>query len=309
MDVDRDVILEFESSPRLPPSPIMEWSDIQPTRFSPQLPAAQYMFSSRDTRDESDSEHFQHLSHVSTGSDEFPNSAIQSSPQISPPFLPLQPTFQGLASSDNPDQVRGIHETHPVKDNPVVAPTTDLPLDFLADPDPWTTIGRILQVERLQATSHVASPNEQLIEFTKGREGVGHPSQAETTVSSSVSTGTASDSSANETGVESMKPSEDNSRFPPRTASSAGSVRKPLQDAFAHDLNATDAGVESSQPLGSRPSYSDKHGPTYGVVARTIGGQSSNDLECRVSGDSPGEGLDVVYDGPCLFGDSDPEDE
>lgn len=296
MDVDRDVILEFESSPRLPPSPIMEWSDIQPTRFSPQLPAAQYMFSSRDTRDESDSEHFQHLSHVSTGSDEFPNSAIQSSPQISPPFLPLQPTFQGLASSDSADQVRGIHETHPVKDIPVVAPMTDLPLDFLADPDPWTTIGRILQVERLQATSHISSPNEQLIEFTKGREGVGHPSQAEINVSSSVSMDTVPDTPAKERGVESMKLSEDSSRSPPGTASSVGSVRKPLQAALAHDLNTVDGGVELSQP-------------TYGVGARTIGGRSSNGFEYRTSGASPGEGWDVVYDGPCLFADSDPEDE
>lgn len=309
MDVDRDVILEFESSPQLPPSPIMEWSDALSTRFGHHLPAAQYMHSSRDTGDGSDSEHFQHLPRVSTCSDEFPGSMIQTSPQLSLPFLPLQPTFQGLEFSDSPDQVHGIHETHLMKDNPVIAPMTDLPLDFLADPDPWTTIGRILQVERLQATSHVSSPNGRLIEFTKGREGVGHPSQAEINVSSSVSMGTVSDTSANETGVESMKPFEDNSRSPPRTASSVGSVRKPLQDTLAYDLSTIDGGVELSQLLGSWPSSSDNYGPTYGAGARAIGGQPPNELECRAFSACPGEGLDVVYDGLCLFDDSDSEDE
>lgn len=106
-----------------------------------------------------------------------------------------------------------------------------------------------------------------------------------------------------------MKPFEDNSRSPPRTASSVGSVRKPLQDTLAYDLSTIDGGVELSQPLGSWPSSSDNYGPTYGAGARAIGGQPPNELECRAFSACPGEGLDVVYDGPCLFGDSDPEDE
>ncbi|KAI6128875.1 hypothetical protein EDD16DRAFT_1545845, partial [Pisolithus croceorrhizus] len=307
MDVDPDVILEFESSPRLPPSPIAEWSDNQFAMFGQRLQAAQCIHPSQDTGDGSDLERFQHLPRISIGSDEFSGSMIQSSPQLSSPFLPPQPTFQGLEFSDSPNQVHGIHETQLVKDNPAIVPMTDLPLDFLADPDPWTTIGRILQVEHLQATFPVASSNGRPIEFTKGREGVGHPSQAERCVSSSVSMGSVLDTSANETGVESQRPFGDSSRSPPRIASSVGSVRNPLQDALAHDLDAFDDGVELSQPLRSWPSYLDECGPTYGVGAQAIGGQAPNELECRVSSGPPGEGFDVVYDGPCLFGDSDPE--
>jgi hypothetical protein len=50
-----------------------------------------------------------------------------------------------------------------------VVATQGLPLDLLSDPDPWTTIGKILNLEPQR---HAEGSVE--IEFTKGREGVGY---------------------------------------------------------------------------------------------------------------------------------------
>ncbi|KAI5998322.1 hypothetical protein F5J12DRAFT_849661 [Pisolithus orientalis] len=145
MDVDRDMILEFESSPRPPPSPITEWSNEQSMMFGHYFPATQHMHPSKD------SGHGQTWGTFSPYL--FSGSKIHSSPELSLSFLSHQPTFRGLEFSDSPDRVRCIHETQPVKDNSDIVPMTHLPLDFLSDPDPWATIGRILQVERLKETA------------------------------------------------------------------------------------------------------------------------------------------------------------
>ncbi|KAI6042928.1 hypothetical protein EDC04DRAFT_2655553, partial [Pisolithus marmoratus] len=304
MDVDRDVILEFESSPRLPSSPIAEWSDNQSTMFGHHLPETQHMHPSKDSAHGSDLEHFQHLSRLSTDSNEFSGSKIHSSPGSSPSFFPPSPTFLGLDVPDSPDQVHCVHETQPVKNTSDITAMSGLPLDFLADPDPWTTVGRILQLEHLQATSSITSSNERPIDFTRGREGVGHPSQIEENDSDNISTGTISDTSPNEAAMELNQHSGDN-HSPPRTASPVASVRKSLQNALAYDPNTFGGGVALPPLLRSWPPYSEKHAPTERDGGRMMG---ANELERRTSEASLGEGPDIVYDGPCLFGDSDPED-
>lgn len=311
MDVDRDMILEFESSPRPSPSPITEWSNTneQSIMFGHYLPATQHIHPSKDPGHGSDLGHFQPLSRISTSSDKFSASKIHSSPELSPSFLSHQPTFRGLEFSDSPDRVHCIHETQPVKDNSDIVPMTHLPLDFLSDPDPWATIGRILQVERLKVTSDVTSSSECPIDFTKGREGVGYSVKTGRNVTSSVFTGAVSDSSPKDTAVGSNQYFGDNDYSLSRTAFRFGSVHKPLEDALAHDLNTFDIDVNLSSPLQSWPPYLKKNGPTEeGDGTRMMEDHSLNELECRTSEVSPEKSVDMVYDGPCLFGDSDPED-
>lgn len=309
MDVDRDMILEFESSPRPPPSPITEWSNEQSMMFGHYLPATQHMHPSKDSGHGSDLGHFQPLSRISTSSDKFSGSKIHSSPELSPSFLSHQPTFRGLEFSDSPDRVRCIHETQPVKDNSDIVPMTHLPLDFLSDPDPWATIGRILQVERLKVTSDVTSSSECPIDFTKGREGVGYSVKTGRDVTSSMFTGAVSDSSPKETAVGSNQYFGDNDCSLSRTASRFGSAHKPLEDALAHDLNTFDDDVKLSSRLRRWPPYLEKNGPTEGDGARMMGGHLLTELECRTSDAFPEKNAAMVYDGPCLFGDSDSEDD
>lgn len=179
---------------------------------------------------------------------------------------------------------------------------SDISIDLLSDPHPWETIGRILKLEPPDPPT--LQPVE--INFTKDREGVGY-------ISPEMS-GTCSARSSDAASFETMindKPTHDI-----RVASSgdlrifeiAGPEVPDADDPMAANTpdslcvnNSTRLLLDAEPPFKTRnevdPCTPNEHA------------RSSNPLAIIVGTTAAEPDVDVTFDGPCLFGDSDLEED
>ncbi|KAI9574867.1 hypothetical protein HD554DRAFT_2050621 [Boletus coccyginus] len=179
---------------------------------------------------------------------------------------------------------------------------SDISIDLLSDPHPWETIGRILKLEPPDPSTLQSVE----INFTKDREGVGY-------ISPEMS-GTCSARSSDATSFETMindKPTHDI-----RVASSAdlhifeiaGPEVPDADDPMAANTpdslcanNSTRLLLDAEPPFKTR---NEVDPCTLNEHAR-----SSNPLAIIVGTTAAEPDVDVTFDGPCLFGDSDLEED
>ncbi|KAF9230524.1 hypothetical protein BU15DRAFT_69127 [Melanogaster broomeanus] len=205
----------------------------------------------------------------------------------------------------------------------------DLPLDFLSDPDPWATIGQILNLE--PAEQHVEQSAE--IEFTKEREGVGYGSIRRSNVSNHGSFDAMS-SPRPERPKPDVKPinnfwtvSRAHSPVPeigdrlddctlPHTPSIPRDdtvARPPVQLGLSPDATKC---FQHRLPENEKASHADacKRASPVGSIVATAVAEYTHAKRGRDSSSTAGATAaevddDVMYNGPCLFGDSDFEED
>ncbi|KIJ67044.1 hypothetical protein HYDPIDRAFT_109033 [Hydnomerulius pinastri MD-312] len=190
-----------------------------------------------------------------------------------------------------------------------------LPLDFLSDPDPWATIGKILKLEPLKTQPHGDVDHRVELGFTKEREGVGHISSEGSSLFRR-----GSDSPRG------VRPSDKPNLPPPEdfwTVSEAPGSANVIKDCnvMQSSIKSTVVPVPSTPenallrppllhslspeitpPLP--PAKDDRHTDiTKGPPSRPPFLSTSDNLTVE------GEAAGITYDGPCLFGDSDFEED
>ncbi|KAH0839745.1 hypothetical protein J3R83DRAFT_685 [Lanmaoa asiatica] len=192
-------------------------------------------------------------------------------------------------------------------------------IDFLSDPHPWETIGRILKLEPLKPPA----AQSMKISFTKGREGVGCVSPERS--------GICNARSSAPTSFE-MR-TDDQSTDDIHVTSSAGPPLLEIADLEvpnADDRTAVDTpdspcannstwplfnAAPPSTTLGEDDPYTQVHSlqevPSILVVRCTRNEHSrfSNSLAIIAGTTEAESDVDMTFDGPCLFGDSDLEEE
>ncbi|KIM68493.1 hypothetical protein SCLCIDRAFT_956478 [Scleroderma citrinum Foug A] len=318
-----DAILEFEISPTAPPSPIAEWSDDQSMSFP------HYMRSTKQTGPGTVSRKYErpNLSHRAFHSPTWENSSHSSSMISLNPF-PLKPASPNLRNSDrftshNMQPNSPDSPVFPTEDGTKITVPSDLPLDFLTDPDPWATIGRTLKLEPLPGPS---PRDEPLVDYTKGREGVGH-TQDERCLSDLPSASPVSSQMGID--VVSVEHSVQDGIFPSGVTLITSSPCPDLHGVVYDDvevsrciLNCPVRNSDLFSPSRSRPS---SHaglncvadgGGEYGWGTGAVGVfrpdpvQGQLESAHRVPETCLGEvDVEMCFDGPCLFRDSDFEDE
>ena len=189
---------------------------------------------------------------------------------------------------------------------------SDISIDFLSDPHPWETIGRILKLERPEPST-VQSVK---INFTKDREGVGYVSPERSCTCNARS----SDTTSFGTRIND-KPTDDI-----RVVSSADPTIFEIADPevlYAVDQMATDipdspCADNSTRPLFDAEPPSTTRGmqalqeaPSIPVTHYTPNGhaRSSSPLAIIIGTTAAELDVDMTFDGPCLFGDSDLEED
>ena len=211
----------------------------------------------------------------------------------------------------------------PTEDGAKITVPSDLPLNFLTDPDPWATIGRTLKLEPLPGPS---PRDEPLVDYTKGREGVGY-TQDERCLSDLPSASPVSlQKSSN---VVSVEHSVQDGILPSRVTLITSSPCPDLHGVVYDDvkvsrciLNCPVRNSDLFSPSRSRPS---SHaglncvadgGGEYGWGTGAVGvfrpDPVHGQLESahRVPETCLREvDVEMCFDGPCLFRDSDFEDE
>jgi len=313
-----DTILEFETSPRAPPSPIAEWSDDQLMTFP------YYMQSTGQTRPGTVSRKYErsNLSHRAFRSPTSENTSHSSSMISLNPF-PLKPASPNLRLSDRftSHNMQLSSPVLPAGDSTKIAVPSDLPLDFLTDPDPWTTIGRTLQLEPLDPYC-TARPDEPLVDYTKGREGVGY-TQDERCPSDLVSTSPVP--SQKSIDMASVQHSVQDGSLPSRvtliTSSPCPDPHRVVYDQWSDvDVSRRISNCPDRifSPSQSRPSSQAGLGCVAGGC-RGVGNvgifdpdPSQGQLEsvhCVPESCLREVVVEMCLDGPCLFRDSDFEDE
>ncbi|KAL4072609.1 hypothetical protein V8B97DRAFT_1870297, partial [Scleroderma yunnanense] len=323
-----DTILDFDTSPGAPPSPITEWSDDQSMNFDRHMHTASRIPPRRinpgtASRRNEHSILSRHAFHNRTSEDSSHSSSVISLHPFS-----LKPVSPKLRLSDRfPPQVQLSPE--PVEERSKIAVPSDLPLDFIADPDPWTTIGRILELEPPLEPSSTSFRDEQLVSYTKGREGVGYK-QDERSSSNPASMSTVS--SWKNVKSESIQHSVHGSSSPLRPTTITSS---PCSDFHKIIYNRWQ-GADVSRRNFSSPSFSgalcspsqnrsssraeldgDEREGEYdndtGAVGTFDTDSSQGQFKSLDSRHQMSEIIEVdvemCFDGPCLFGDADFDDE
>jgi hypothetical protein len=196
---------------------------------------------------------------------------------------------------------------------------SDISIDFLSDPHPWETIGRILKLERPEP-SIVESVK---INFTKDREGVGYVSPER----SGTCNARSSDTTSFETRINDK--STDDIRVVSSTDPTIFEIADPevldAIDKMATDIPDLPCADSSTRPLFNPEPPSTTRGdidpyihmqalqevPSIPVMHYTPNGQSrsSSPLAIIVGTTAAELDVDMTFDGPCLFGDSDLEED
>lgn len=221
----------------------------------------------------------------------------------------LRHTFSSVSGRDS-NQVSTSNED--IEDDV----PSDVSIDFLSDPHPWETIGRILKLEPPEPSA-VQSVK---IDFTKDREGTGYVSPEGPDTCSARS----SDGISFETRI-SDKPADDI-----RVASSADPPIFEIADPEV--LDAVDRmAIDTPDSSCANPTLCDAEpaSTTRGVVVPYIHvhtlqeapsipvihytpnehARSSSSLAIIVGTTAAEPDVDMTFDGPCLFGDSDLEED
>lgn len=179
---------------------------------------------------------------------------------------------------------------------------SDISIDFLSDPHPWETIGRILKLKPPEPSTLQCMK----INFTKDREGVGYTSPE--------MSGTCNARSSDATPFETMinnQPTHDI-----RVASSAdlpmfqiaGSEVLDADDHMATNTPDSLGADNSTRPLLDAKSPF-KIRSEVDPCTPNEHAQSSNPLAIIVGATAAKPDVDVTFDGPCLFGDSDLDED
>ena len=314
-----DTILEFDTSPRAPPSPIAGWPDSQSTAFS------HYMHRPRQTRlGFRTSEHCNWPHRTPTSENSHSSSIISLNP------FPLKPAFPNPRLSSN----FTLHNAQPpspvlsAEGRPKTSVLSDLPLDFLSDPNPWKTIGMILQLEPSLDSSCTVSGDEQVVDYTKEREGVGY-TQGEQGPFNLASVSSVPYQKSIETNS-SQQPVQDSSLLPGVTAitsfpcSDTQTIVHQWSDGDFSQSNSNSPNNRDNLCASSQSRPSSPAEPDYIAVE-----DSEYDAEIgtvEVFDPDPWEvqpestrhvpdtrmrevDMEMCFDGPCLFRNSDFEDE
>lgn len=192
---------------------------------------------------------------------------------------------------------------------------SDIPIDFLSDPHPWETIGRILKLKPPRA----CAVQSVTINFTKDREGVGYVSPEK----SGTCDARPSDASF-ETRIDDT-PADD--------THGTSDVEPPILDS---EVSIVDSRITIDTPDSPCTSNSTwpllDEGPPFTAPAEVpahvhvhppqeapsiLGTHCTQNEHTRpspplaniVGATAPEPDVDVTFDGPCLFGDSDLEED
>lgn len=213
------------------------------------------------------------------------------------------------------DSIRVLTSQEVTEDNV----PSDISIDFLSDPHPWETIGRIL---KLQPPEPSAAQSVK-ISFTKDREGVGYTSPE--------TSGTCNARSSDTTSFETRIDDE-----PPDDIHDASSANPPILEIAELEVPDSDGRMavdtpnspranNSTRPLFDAGPLSTTHGeldpcshvrmlqevPPIPVIHCTQNEytQSSSPIAIIVGTAVAEPDVNITFDGPCLFGDSDLEED
>ncbi|KAG1750093.1 hypothetical protein EDB19DRAFT_1677932 [Suillus lakei] len=186
-----------------------------------------------------------------------------------------------------------------------------LPLDILNDPDPWATIGKILNLETIE--EHVNDD----ISFTRGREGVGYVRRRvdgtanirnlprSSTISPRQVEPDSEDepkATTNDEAEEYLGENTDHCRHQSRHIEDSQSEERSLPDHF-NVVEDTKFAEQNKSLCTSAMADSEMQTESPCIPAALAHRVSPQAVQCSGLDD------DEIYGGPCLFGDSDEEDE
>ncbi|KAF9231005.1 hypothetical protein BU15DRAFT_82934 [Melanogaster broomeanus] len=226
-----------------------------------------------------------------------------------------EPKNDCAASSTADDTLRNMSLSKIRRDSIQVSPSTgiiedivpnDLPLDFLSDPDPWATIGQILNLE--PAEQHVEQSAE--IEFTKEREGVGYDRSRMS--SPSTIFGLYHEHTLL---YPRLRTGWMTACYPTLRVSHGMTLSPDHLSNLAYLLMLQNA-FNIASPKMKKPVMADacKRASPVGSIVATAVAEYTHAKRGRDSSSTAGATAaevddDVMYNGPCLFGDSDFEED
>ncbi|OJA17787.1 hypothetical protein AZE42_06587 [Rhizopogon vesiculosus] len=210
--------------------------------------------------------------------------------QFSYPAIPAIRTE--LIDADSISSVNSSHEFSSFGDSDIQDP--GIPLDILNDPDPWATIGKILNLETVEECD-----NDDIY-FTCGREGVGHvrPTQLDETAQKWSSEIHPPQSVAGEDEHEPRATMND------EHIEDSQLKRRPSPDDYTDSSLVDDTNsIEQNKPVqvcvSTRVEFQMQAEPGPPQIAAALAYQASRH----------GSSEDEMCEGPCLFVDSDGDDE